>query len=145
MSVRHSLVMLAVAVIAGLALWYSLHRSKSDHMAATMEDASPMVTNLNIPALSNVEKLGKQHFDENCAACHGENAAGREGAGPPLVHKIYEPSHHADISFQLAVKNGVRSHHWRFGNMPPVPTVSEADVETIISYVRSLQRANGIF
>ena len=145
MSVRNSLVMLAVAVIAGLAVWYSLHRSKSDHMEATMEDASPMVTNLNIPALSNVEKLGKQHFADNCAACHGENAAGREGAGPPLVHKIYEPSHHADISFQLAVKNGVRSHHWRFGNMPPVPTVSEADVETIISYVRSLQRANGIF
>jgi len=44
----------------------------------------------------------------------------------------------------LAVKNGVRQHHWPFGSMPPIPGVSKAEVSQIIAYVRTLQRANGI-
>lgn len=98
---------------------------------------------VTVPQLSGVAASGKVVFDRNCVACHGANAAGGQG-GPPLVHKIYEPGHHADISFVLAVKNGVRQHHWSFGSMPPIPGVSEAEVEQIIAYVRTLQRANGI-
>ena len=64
--------------------------------------------------LSEVAQLGQNAFNGVCADCHGENGAGREGMGPPLIHKIYEPSHHGDMSFLLAVQNGVRSHHWRF-------------------------------
>jgi hypothetical protein len=44
----------------------------------------------------------------------------------------------------LAVKNGVRAHHWRFGDMPPVEGVSDEDATKIVAYVRELQRANGI-
>ena len=76
--------------------------------------------------------------------CHGENATGTE-QGPPLVHKIYEPGHHADASFYRAVERGVRSHHWPFGNMPPIPGVSRKDVTRILAFVRELQRANGIY
>ena len=65
-------------------------------------------------------------------------------AGPPLVHIVYEPNHHADIAFQRAVALGVAAHHWRFGNMPPVPGVDEAAVERITAYVRWLQRKAGI-
>ncbi|WP_269586208.1 c-type cytochrome [Roseibium sp. Sym1] len=83
-------------------------------------------------------------FRENCSACHGENAAGREKLGPPLVHRIYEPGHHGDGAFFLAVQQGVRAHHWPFGNMPPVAGVPHNDVENIIVYVRRLQQANGI-
>jgi len=72
------------------------------------------------------------------------NAAGQEGIAPPLVHKIYEPSHHADGSFFLAVRQGVRAHHWPFGNMPPIEDLTERDVGRIVAYVRTLQRANGI-
>jgi hypothetical protein len=64
--------------------------------------------------------------------------------GPPLVHKIYEPSHHADFAFQKAVQSGVRSHHWGFGNMPPVEGITAAEIAMIITYVRTLQVANGI-
>ena len=46
--------------------------------------------------------------------------------------------------FFLAVHNGVRAHHWRFGDMPPVDGVGDEQIETIIAYVRTLQRANGI-
>lgn len=95
--------------------------------------------------LSDAEQAGAALFAANCATCHGVNAAGRDGQGPPLVHKIYEPSHHADGAFFLAATRGVRQHHWTFGDMAPVPGVSEADVAAIVAYVRALQRENGIF
>ena len=76
--------------------------------------------------------------------CHGAGAAGTQ-AGPPLVHRIYYPGHHPDISFRNAVKNGVISHHWEFGHMPPQPGVSDDEIEKIICYVRELQIAGGIY
>jgi mono/diheme cytochrome c family protein len=86
---------------------------------------------------------GERLFNDNCARCHGVRAAGTD-AGPPLVHLVYEPNHHADIAFQRAVAFGVPAHHWRFGNMAPVPGVDEAAVERITAYVRWLQRKAGI-
>ena len=94
--------------------------------------------------LSEDAQIGKVAFEAKCAVCHGTNAAGQDGVAPPLVHKIYEPSHHGDGSFLVAVRNGVRAHHWRFGNMPPVDGLTEGDVKMIVAYVRELQRANGI-
>ena len=96
-----------------------------------------------VPDLSANAQAGEQVFSANCALCHGPNASGTS-LGPPLVHKIYEPGHHQDFSFQSAVRNGVPAHHWQFGNMPPVPAVSDQDVPNIICYIRELQRANGI-
>ena len=71
-------------------------------------------------------------------------ATGTEEIAPPLFHKIYEPSHHADESFQRAVSLGVRAHHWPFGNMPAIEGLTRGDVTMIIAYIRELQRANGI-
>lgn len=98
---------------------------------------------VEVPALSAEARAGQALFQQNCAVCHGANAAGGPG-GPPLIHQIYAPNHHADISFLLAVRQGVQQHHWGFGNMPPVPGVSEPQVGQIVTYVRELQRANGI-
>lgn len=94
-------------------------------------------------ALGGMAALGATAFAKNCASCHGDNAAGSE-TGPPLVHVIYEPGHHGDGAFYLAAMKGVRAHHWRFGDMPPVEGVSEAQVAGIVAYIRTLQRANGI-
>lgn len=102
------------------------------------------LTEVVVPEIDGLAKAGKTLFNSNCAACHGKNAAGNDGVGPPLVHIIYEPNHHGDQAFYMAVKNGVRQHHWTFGNMQPVETVSRDDVGKIIAYVRTLQRANGI-
>ena len=96
-----------------------------------------------VPDLSDTAQAGEQMFNANCALCHGPNASGTN-LGPPLVHQIYEPGHHQDFTIQSAVRNGVPAHHWQFGNMPPVPTVSDEDVPNIICYIRELQRANGI-
>jgi mono/diheme cytochrome c family protein len=89
-------------------------------------------------------QVGETKFAANCAACHGPRAVGTK-QGPPLVHKIYEPNHHADITFQRAAQNGVRAHHWEFGNMPKIEGVTAADVDHIIRYVRWLQREAGIY
>jgi mono/diheme cytochrome c family protein len=93
--------------------------------------------------LSPAATLGKAAFDDNCAQCHGVNAIGTD-QGPPLIHDYYNPGHHADGAFYLAVANGVRQHHWRYGNMPPQPQVTQDQSRMIIAYVREVQVANGI-
>ncbi|MCZ4262340.1 cytochrome c [Limimaricola sp. G21655-S1] len=103
------------------------------------------IVRVALPAeLSEQAQMGKRAFEAVCADCHGENAAGQNGVAPPLVHKTYEPSHHDDYAFLAAVRNGVRSHHWDFGDMPPVEGLTDADVANVVAYVRALQRENGI-
>lgn len=106
-------------------------------------DGSAMVA-IEIPELTDSEMVGQRMFEAKCAVCHGPNATGRKGSGPPLVHKIYEPGHHGDEAFQRAVAQGVKAHHWRFGDMAAVSGLTRGDVAAIVSYVRALQRANGI-
>jgi mono/diheme cytochrome c family protein len=89
-------------------------------------------------------QAGEAKFAANCAACHGQAGVGT-AQGPPLVHKIYEPNHHGDAAFQRAAANGVKAHHWEFGNMPKIDSVTPEDVDQIIRYVRWLQRQAGIF
>jgi len=110
----------------------------------TATDNSKTIARLNVPAFSSTAIRGQKLFNENCAACHGNNAAG-SSSGPPLVHRLYVPNHHNENAFQAAVQRGVRAHHWNFGNMPPQPQVSQSDVTLIVRYIREMQRANGLF
>jgi mono/diheme cytochrome c family protein len=89
-------------------------------------------------------QAGEAKFAANCAVCHGIRGVGTK-QGPPLVHKIYEPNHHGDITFHRAAESGVRAHHWGFGNMPKIEGVTAEDVDHIIRYVRWLQREAGIY
>ena len=86
---------------------------------------------------------GDSLFVVHCQRCHGKFALGTD-SGPPLLHAIYAPGHHADVAFLLAVRNGVRAHHWTYGNMPPMPPVSESQASDITAYVRWLQMEAGI-
>lgn len=94
------------------------------------------------PGVGDVAR-GEELYAASCAQCHGADATGTD-QGPPFIHQVYVPSHHADVSFLLAVRNGVQPHHWDFGPMPPRPELSEAQVTDIVAYVRSLQRAAGL-
>jgi len=96
------------------------------------------------PSFTEQEQIGKRAYGAACATCHGVNGQGQDGVAPPLVHKIYEPGHHGDMAFVLAAQNGVRAHHWKFGNMPAVEGVTRSDILDIVAYIRVLQRANGI-
>ena len=92
------------------------------------------------PGLSEGQAL----FAKNCAGCHGRGGKGTD-QGPPFIHKIYEPNHHGDASFYRAAEKGVRAHHWKFGDMPPVKDVSRSELTKIISYIRHIQGKAGIF
>lgn len=127
---------LVIAILAGgagLWAWRTLGPDESQQTAQAFV----------VPDLSAQAMDGKQAFDAVCAACHGENALGTD-KGPPLIHDIYNPGHHSDEAFFAAAKLGVRQHHWPYGNMPPQPGVSQAQVAAIVQYVRELQAANGI-
>ncbi len=124
---------IAVVAIAGVAAMIVGSRTPPEPVAVIMPET-----------LTAQARAGQQAFGEHCAACHGAQAQGT-GQGPPLVHVIYEPNHHGDGAFHLAARNGVSAHHWHFGDMPPVPSVSERQVQAMIAYVRELQKANGVF
>lgn len=136
--------LLAAVLLAGGT--YLLTQS-GQHTPETANPSSDGVTmvDVTLPAeLTEQQSLGKQAFEGNCATCHGENAGGLVGKGPPLIHKIYEPSHHGDGAFLMAARQGVRAHHWKFGDMPPVEGLTNSDIENIVAYVRAVQRENGI-
>ena len=119
---------------------------QNEKVTATELKVGDPIANVLVPdQISELGLLGKNIFELKCESCHGINAAGRHEIGPPLVHKIYEPSHHSDQSFYRAVALGVKSHHWSLGNMAAVEGLTKGDVKAIISYVRELQRENGIF
>lgn len=105
--------------------------------------AAAETVSVNLPELSPEAQVGGQAFVKNCSQCHGMIAGGTDN-GPPLIHRIYEPNHHGDFAFLRAVRQGVRAHHFRFGDMPPQPQVTDAEVSAIVKFVREVQRANGI-
>jgi len=121
-----------------IAVVYAMRRSIGQRAANDGDEVRVVVRELSPVALQ-----GQQAFDRHCAACHGSRAQGSP-AGPPLVHGVYRSAHHADVAFTLAVRRGVVAHHWRFGDMPPMPAVSEPEIGAITRYVRELQRSNGI-
>ncbi|MCF3595026.1 cytochrome c [Rhodobacteraceae bacterium LMO-12] len=144
---RRGTILLAVIVLVAGA-WYVMQRGETTMGASSANTAilqGDAIVAVAVPeSLGEQEQTGKQAFDAVCAACHGVNAQGQQGVAPPLVHRFYEPNHHGDMAFVLAAKNGVRAHHWKFGNMPPVKGVTQGDVLNIVAYVRALQRENGI-
>ena len=140
---KKPIVLMALATV-GVAVGYTAMKRAPE--APALPSAETAMVKVTLPAtLTSEAQLGKAAFEAKCAACHGANGAGNVNAAPPLIHKIYEPSHHGDESFHYAAAMGVQAHHWRFGNMPPVEGITRAEVATIITYIRELQRANGIF
>ena len=98
---------------------------------------------VKVGSLSAAASKGKIVFNTNCASCHGVNASGGMG-GPPLIHNIYNPGHHANQSFINAVRNGVRQHHWNFGDMPAQQHVAFGDMVFLLKFIREVQEQNGI-
>ena len=103
---RNAIYGIFAVILLGTGYWWtSTSRMPSGSGSIVpSEDGAPMATVVLPDALSANAEIGKLAFDAKCAVCHGTNAAGQDGVAPPLVHKIYEPSHHGDASFLLAAK-----------------------------------------
>ena len=112
-------------------------------VAPACSQGEPPATQVSSAVPADLQ-TGEAKFKANCSACHGVAGIGTSH-GPPLVHKIYEPNHHGDAAFQRAAANGVKAHHWEFGNMPKIEGVTPDDVDQIIKYVRWLQHEAGVF
>lgn len=85
---------------------------------------------------------GASLFQQACAECHGTDLNGTD-QGPPFLHDFYRASHHADIAFFFAIRAGAQSHHWNFGDMDPLPGLTDTQAEAIVAFIREIQRANG--
>lgn len=86
--------------------------------------------------------VGEELYQATCAECHGTDLRGTD-KGPSHLDAVYEPSHHADAAFFLAVQLGSRAHHFGFGDMAPVEGLTDDDVAAIVAYVRETQRIEG--
>tara|TARA_B110000211_G_scaffold214009_1_gene255048 strand:+ start:426 stop:836 length:411 start_codon:yes stop_codon:yes gene_type:complete len=109
----------------------------------THADHKKSHVDVKVGHLSSTASKGQVVFNTNCASCHGIDAAGGIG-GPPLIHNIYNPGHHSNASFIRAVRNGVKQHHWQFGDMPPQKHVAFGDMVFLMKFIREIQQQNGI-
>lgn len=120
-------------------------RVSTEMHGADAANPAPDPESISVPeTLSAPAYFGQIAFESACASCHGRNGAGGTSSGPPLLHPIYEPGHHGDTAFLRAATAGVQAHHWDFGDMPPVEGITDETVALIVTYIRELQRANGI-
>lgn len=112
-------------------------------VAACSGDGATGAGDSNIPVQdAELVAQGEPLYQASCASCHGADLRGTD-KGPSHLSIVYEPNHHGDGAFVLAALRGVRQHHWSFGDMAPVPGLSEEDLEAIVAYVREQQRLNG--
>lgn len=138
-------ILLVGSLVVLFAAWFFMMRNAPMHDAMGQSSGGSTIVAVKMPDLSGDAALGAHAFKGKCAACHGEDAGGVHGKGPPLIHKTYHPGHHGDFAFARAAREGARQHHWPFGDMPPVAGITDVDIKVIIAYVRAVQQANGIF
>ena len=117
---------------------------QSTGLAFQQMPAPPQKTTVKQPRVPFKFGVGMKKYRTMCTQCHGEWAEGTD-KGPPLIHPFYKPSHHADESFYRAAIRGVKAHHWKFGDMPPVSGATTDDVSRILPFIRWLQQENVIY
>ena len=96
------------------------------------------------PAVPFKHAMGMKKYQSNCAGCHGKWLEGSE-QGPPLMHGFYKPSHHGNAAFYRAALQGVRAHHWQFGDMPKVEGITKEDMDSIVPFIRWYQHEKGLY
>lgn len=97
-----------------------------------------------IPQLSASAEHGRTIINTQCAECHGVDGTGGSRKGPPILHSMYRAEIFPNFVFKRSVLEGKREKNWRFGPMPAMPELSEADVNGVIAFVREVQTATGI-
>ncbi len=110
---------------------------------ASPRDPMTGATEFNIPVQdAALVTDGDILYQASCASCHGSDLRGTD-FGPSQLSVVYQPGHHPDESYASAALNGVRSHHWDFGDMQPIAGLSGADMDRIVAFIRETQRTEG--
>jgi len=124
------LVMLTLVILTTITMW---GREK------VSIKASP-----TIPELSAQARQGRVVLNAKCAECHGVDGTGGSKKGPPILHPMYRTEIFPDYQFKRSVREGKREKNWRFGPMPAMPELSDADLDAAIAFVREVQKASGV-
>jgi hypothetical protein len=82
---RYLLFGAAIVLLAGALVWWAVRRATST------------AVDVEVPELSPVAQAGQEAFQKHCAMCHAPKAGGTE-QGPPLIHRLYVPGHHARVA-----------------------------------------------
>lgn len=85
---------------------------------------------------------GAALYQRSCASCHGSDLRGTD-RGPSHLSQVYAPDHHPDAAFRAAITHGSQAHHWNFGDMAPVPGLTDTEIDAIIAFVRDQQETHG--
>ncbi|MDH3763970.1 MAG: cytochrome c [Gammaproteobacteria bacterium] len=110
-------------------------------LAAVIAHSSAAANEVEIPF--ELAK-GQILFEKYCSGCHGLQLDGSD-QGPPLIHPFYKPSHHGDKSFYRAVLQGVRQHHWNFGDMKPVEGMTRGKMDSVVPFIRYYQQQKKLY
>lgn len=94
------------------------------------------------PQNPDAVETGASLYQAHCAECHGTDLRGTD-KGPSHLSIVYEPNHHGDGAFLLAIQRGAPAHHWSFGDMPRIEGLTGDDIAAITAYVREQQRLHG--
>ena len=105
---------------------------------ATSTTALPPTSTVAAPKIPD----GAAVYQQYCAECHGVDLRGTD-KGPSQLSIIYEPNHHGDYAYRVAITQGTREHHWWFGDMPPVEDITDLEIEKVISFIRAEQQRLG--
>ena len=95
------------------------------------------IANLAIPSVAPAQSQSpsaKQSFVSHCAACHGEDGHGGQ-LGPNIID-VAKPRATSTQAVHNLIRSGIPS-----AGMPAFTTLSDAEVDSIASYVMSLKAA----
>lgn len=95
MSAKYGAILTGIVVI--IAAGFALFGSPAKQTA----DTGVGIVAVSMPSLSSTAKTGQKLFIANCALCHGTNADGRDGKGPPLITRFMSQVITAMLHFSL--------------------------------------------
>ncbi len=136
----------AATMVAVCAIAFACAADSDDAGDASAVAPAPTVTS-DAPAppttaAAFVVPDGAAVYQQYCAECHGVDLRGTD-KGPSQLSIVYEPNHHGDYAYRVAIREGTREHHWWFGDMPPVEGITDLEIEKVISYIRAEQERLG--
>ena len=137
-------VAVAVFAVAGIAI--ACGADTSDATGTLTAQPAPALDTAVPPATSTATAPavpdGAAVYQQHCAECHGVDLRGTD-KGPSQLSIVYEPNHHGDYAYRVAIREGTREHHWWFGDMPPVEGITDLEIEKVISFIRAEQQRLG--